>query len=1189
MAMSKAPQTEAEGVVEEGSLLPGPGYWATPREEALVDAPEAAGLQAPAGAGASLPEAPPPAAGTMPGVLPSSPRPHPAGEDPGEVIVEFSRARARGVAVEGLLDTVEGLLRAAEAAGVGAPGDAQDPGGVLADFARLGSPLVAACARVAQGVWPEWRAQPERRAAVAGVPPEHAEAVAGILWSADPARGGDPGLWPVIEEMAGRGSEPHRLALEARGCDAGVPVGPVADAVARILAERAEALAPPAREARGGDVSALQDAVLGPMAAGDIVAAACGVVALRGEPEDVQRAVVAAAWGRLTLEGREWLAAGVAAAERWYEEHGTPVPVAAGWPPDGGVQGTVPGAADGAHPAGLAVMAGLSWSVRDWAGLAGVVVAVRQRPAARRAMVWPHVLVAAGVVRWSDADWAAARRVPGWEGLAEPGLDEASVAGALRVAKALWEGRAADVGIRWVNGEGSGGGEGGGIEAPAEAPGRGAAASGEANPPTRVEAPQGPAGASEGPSPSPAPPAPSAPCGVPGGPRAAPVVGRGAVAPAEAPAAAGVPLSPPPTPSARPGDSEGPPGAPAAHPAVSDPPTWPRVSVAPAPPAATLVTDPAEFRRLLAATEGAPVVGLDTETTGLDPHVDRVRTIQIATGGAAWVVDAWAVQEIAPLREWLAARARAGHRTVAHNAKFDLSMLRAALGGDPLAEVAVSDPMLWSQLLACGLRVEEGHGLAAVAQRWLGIDLPKEEQKGDWGAGDLRPEQVAYAARDAWVMVPLAGAMWHGVDGRKGIDAEGLAAVAALEDACAPVVADMEYDGIGFDLPYWTGLTEEIRAEAAAAKVEALLAITPFLPARAPVPRQQSMFDGVEEVPAALNLDSPVQVLAALREMKLPVEGTAEGVLKPYAADQPAVAALLAYKKQSKLLSAFGEALPKHVHQVTGRIHGSFHQLCANGVGRFSCSNPNLQQCPHEARFRKAFVAPEGRALVIADFSQIELRIMAKLSGDARMTEAYRNGEDLHRLTASLVSGVPLDKVTKAQRQQAKAVGFGFVYGMGANTFRGYAANSYGVTFTQQEAEMFRRRFFEAYAGVADYHRQQDWDARRARETRTLLGRCRRWLDTNMGLPELVNSPDQGCGADILKRAMVAVRPALLRTGAAMVATVHDEIVCEVPAEHAEEVVEAVRRTMEATASEILAPVPVEAEAAIGRSWADKT
>ena len=639
-------------------------------------------------------------------------------------------------------------------------------------------------------------------------------------------------------------------------------------------------------------------------------------------------------------------------------------------------------------------------------------------------------------------------------------------------------------------------------------------------------------------------------------------------------------------PAARPGPAPANPAPPGAC-LIPEPPAWPRLSVVPAAPEASLVVDAEGFRRVLAATERVPVVGIDTETTGLDPHTDRVRTIQFAMGDAAWVVDAWKVQngaplrDVAPVRQWLAIRARRGLRTVAHNAKFDLSMLRAALGGAPLAEVAVSDPMLWSQLLACGLPVEGGHGLSAVAQRWLEIELPKQERKGDW-TGELRPEQVSYAARDAWALVPLTEAMWHGAGGRKGIAAEGLARVAALEDACVPAIADLEYVGFGFDLPYWTALTAEIREESLEVRAEALRGLDTGGIAGA---RRRDFFG---QVASTLNLDSPPQVRAALRALGLDVASTAEGALKPFAADHPAVATLLNYKKLSKLLSAFGDALPRHVHPVTGRLHSRYMQLCGNGAGRFSCSSPNVQQVPHDPRFRRAFIPADDRRLVVADLSQIELRIMAKLSGDQRMLEAYRNGEDLHRLTASLVSGVPLDQVTRAQRQLSKAVNFGLCYSMSANGLRSYAQNAYGITMTSREADTFRRLYFEAYRGIAAFHRHQDREARRARETRTLLGRCRRWVDTRMGLPELVNSPDQGTGADILKRAMVLARPALLRADAMLVATIHDELVVECPADRAEEVRVAVHGALVAGGADLLDPVPVQAESRVGASWADK-
>jgi len=606
------------------------------------------------------------------------------------------------------------------------------------------------------------------------------------------------------------------------------------------------------------------------------------------------------------------------------------------------------------------------------------------------------------------------------------------------------------------------------------------------------------------------------------------------------------------------------------------------VRVGPTPPPVVLMTDAPAFRRLLAATEGEPIVGLDTETTGLDPHADRLRTVQLATARGAWVVDTWAVGTLAPLRQWLAARAAAGHRTVLHNAKFDLKMLRGALGGGPVETVAVSDLMLWSLVLGCGLPEPGGHGLAAVAKRWLGLDLPKEERLADW-SGALRPEQVEYAGRDAWALVPLAAALAEGAGGRRGLRADGLGRVATVEDECVPAVADMEYAGIGFDLPYWRGLTEGMRAEAARTEAEVLRLLGAAVAHGA---AQQSLFG--ERATPGINLNSPQQLLGALQAVGVAVAGTSERALRPHAADHPAIGALLAYKKHAKLLAAFGESLPRFVHPRTGRMHAHYQQLNSSGIGRFSCGGPNVQQIPQAPAFRRGFIPAPGRRLIIADLSQIELRIMCRLAGDARMLEAYRAGADLHRLTASLVTGVPPEGISKAQRQLAKAVNFGLIYSMSAKGLRAYAAGSYGVQLTQGEADTFHRRFFEAYAGVAAFHRRQDVEARRAREVRTLLGRCRRWPDEHIGLPELVNCPDQGTGADILKRAMGLLRPGLLRGGADLVASIHDELVVECPADGAEGMRAAVQEALVQAGRELLDPVPVEAEAVIGGSWADK-
>ena len=617
---------------------------------------------------------------------------------------------------------------------------------------------------------------------------------------------------------------------------------------------------------------------------------------------------------------------------------------------------------------------------------------------------------------------------------------------------------------------------------------------------------------------------------------------------------------------------------------VAPPAPVPPVSVGWAPPPHEVVADGERMRQLLGELRHRPRVGVDTETLALDPHDSLVRLVQIATADRVYILDLFQAGPLelqrAVLLDWLADPSA----KVLFNAKFDLQHLRAELGGPaagPLPAVRVHDLMLWDQLLACGRDVGS-HALAAVARRHLGVAVSKEEQTSDWAALQLTEEQLEYAARDAAVLVPLADIL------ERKLAAEGLARPAAIEDGCVHAVADMEFAGTGFDADYWAALTAEIRgaAEAAAARAHELLPA----PAAQRVPAQaQSLFGDLEgEGAVELNLNSPQQVAAALGEIGIPVPSTADAVLAPLAREHEAVAALLRYRKLAKLLSGFCDALPGFVNRHTGRIHAHYQQINRNGVGRFSCREPNIQQTPHDPRFRRAFVARPGRKLVIADYSQIELRIMAKLSGDKRMTDAYVEGVDLHRLTASLASGVPIDQVTKDQRQQSKPINFGFIYGMGANTFRAYAANSYGVSFTQEEAEAFRSKFFTAYPGVAAYHRRQDAEARRARCAVTLSGRKRKWASTDMPLTELVNTPDQGSGADILKCAMARIRPHLVAAQADMAISVHDELVLECPAERAEEIAEVLRREMVAAGAEFVDPVPVEVEVAIGDTWADK-
>lgn len=605
-----------------------------------------------------------------------------------------------------------------------------------------------------------------------------------------------------------------------------------------------------------------------------------------------------------------------------------------------------------------------------------------------------------------------------------------------------------------------------------------------------------------------------------------------------------------------------------------------------------------DLERECAAARTAGLCGLDVETAprpgvgrlygpwpdraGLDPYLARVRVVQLAVPGrrpaimdlAPWWDDPAALAGV--LQPLAALLADPSAVKVGHNLSFDLKMLRGALGGGPLDVENVFDTMLAAQLLACGLwpTGREGFTLASVARRECGLELDKRHQRSDW-SGPLSESQLEYAANDAAVLLPL----YH-VLARKLRDG-GLMRAAALEFRCVPATADLEYAGIGFDRAAWAALAEEERAALADAETRALNLLDPG--GRA----QTGLF---KSGAPSLNLNSPQQLLAAFRRLgaSLPdtQDATLQQLVKAGGTAGDAARALLAYRKHAKALSGFIEPYEQWAHPVTGRIHSEYRQLNRNGVGRFSAANPNIQQLPRSPRFRGAFVAAPGRVLVKADYAAIEVRIMAWLSGDLRLAGIFISGADPHRRTAALIMQKPESDVTKDERQLAKAVNFGLLYGMSAGGLRAYAAAGYGVEMTREQTAEFRRRYFQAYQGVAAWHRKQDRYARAARMVRTASGRARRWLSSRMPLPELLNTPDQGTGADILKRAMADLRPHLKRLGAELVASVHDELVVETPADKAVETAAVLQRVMVEAGAAFIAPIPVEVEYEIAHSWA---
>ena len=575
-----------------------------------------------------------------------------------------------------------------------------------------------------------------------------------------------------------------------------------------------------------------------------------------------------------------------------------------------------------------------------------------------------------------------------------------------------------------------------------------------------------------------------------------------------------------------------------------------------------IITTGDELEQALGAISTHSIIGVDTETTGLDPFRSRVRLLQIATPDRAYVFDLFEVAAFShPTLRGLFSSLQPVK--VFHNAKFDAKML---LHHFKLESRGIFDTLLSSQLIGAG-RSEGGHGLAAVTERYLGETIDKSMQLSDW-SGSLSRLQYEYAAKDAALMLPLSNAL------TEKLAALGLEEAAKLEFDCVLPIAAMELAGMAIDRDCWRRLVADVERAHEALSAELKRELAAGIP-------QLSLFDE----PPNINLDSPSQVTQALSRMGIKVEGTRSWQLQPLAKDHPAIRKLLEYRSVQKSLSSYGLSLLEHIHPVTGRIHADFHQIGATG-GRMACSHPNLQQVPNTPEYRSCFRAPEGRRIVIADYSQIELRILADWSQDTHLVKALLSGEDLHRVTASQMLSIPLEQVTKDQRAAAKQLNYGIMYGLGA---QGLAAR---IDCSAEEAEGLIRKYFAAYSGVASFLREAANRAIGERESRTRSGRLisftfdandRSQVAANQRLGK--NAPIQGSSADITKRALALLYDALKPLDAEIINCVHDEIVVEVRQAQSEDCAAILEREMVAAAREFIRSVPVTVDTAIGDAW----
>jgi DNA polymerase I-like protein with 3'-5' exonuclease and polymerase domains len=554
-----------------------------------------------------------------------------------------------------------------------------------------------------------------------------------------------------------------------------------------------------------------------------------------------------------------------------------------------------------------------------------------------------------------------------------------------------------------------------------------------------------------------------------------------------------------------------------------------------------LVREPDRLGEVVRAVRSASVpVGLDLETTGLSHARDRVRLLSLATPSGTFLVDVFRVD---PSPVW---PALAGAEVVGHNLGFDLPFLMK-LGFVP---GRVRDTMLASQVLHAGDRAI-GHAIKDLTQRHLGINLDKEMQTANW-SGSLSESHLEYAARDA--EIPLA--LWEKLTAE--IANANLTATVETEMVALPAVAWAAVQGVGFYRMAWEAVAAEAEARAGTLR-EQLDEL---------VPNAGNLF-------GVTNWNSPEAVTEAFAGLGLTLESTDDDALA--ALDHPAAALLREYRAASKLSGTYGREWLRHV-SPDGRVYATWKQIGAGASGRMSCKQPNLQQLPRDPRYRRCFIAPPGRVLVKADYSQIELRIAAKITGDKRMLGAYNRGEDLHTTTARSVLGK--SEVTKADRQLSKSLNFGLLYGMGAKSLAAYATSNFGVSLTESEAAKHRDVFFRTYPGLRAWHRGVP---NGTIQTRTLAGRRRVGVSA---FTEKLNTPTQGSGADGLKRALALLwerRSAC--PGAFPVLLVHDEIVIECDETQRDEAMTWVRDAMRDGMAPLLDPVPVEVEVSAGRTW----
>jgi len=564
------------------------------------------------------------------------------------------------------------------------------------------------------------------------------------------------------------------------------------------------------------------------------------------------------------------------------------------------------------------------------------------------------------------------------------------------------------------------------------------------------------------------------------------------------------------------------------------------------------VTDKRTLRDVINALSSSNILYIDTETTEKE-----IRLIQIGNDEDIFVIDLFEIPESVEVIKDLFKK----KGIVGHNLKFDIKYL-SRYGIFP---VATFDTMVASQLLR-----REKHSLAYLAYSFLGINMDKSYQLSNWASPVLSKGQVEYAALDVEVLRSLFPilrdklneiSMEHPLLKTRTARLFGLRNPAAIiEMAFVKEVAKLELNGFPVDV----GRIETIGKEIERKKQKLIIGfITKY----------------------RIDPMSPRQVGKFLKDRGFNLPETAKGNI---ATDDKVLSEYAGYEEvdhilEIRKLKKYADKIEEIRSNLKGRrVYPEFKQIGAI-TGRMSSSNPNVQNIPRD--MRNLFKAEEGNTFVIADFSQIELRIAAEYVNDPLMTKAFIEGKDLHTYTASVILDKREDEVTKEDRQSAKAVNFGLIYGISAKGLALYAKSSYGINMSVDEAETIREKFFKHFYSFKRWHEEIKRKLREEKEVKgeTLLGRPYVAYTFN----DATNYPIQGTGADILKLSVLLFDMYISKEGvsAKVVNLVHDEIVVECRKEDAEKVRDILERAMREAGRYALKRVPVEVESVISEVW----